>query len=386
MLRKTDIGTLNPLHLDEAGQHYLAAYLKQNASATIIKKNQRYAVELRKPNEMVSTCYEFSLTHKLIKRQRKDSKDKVSRYEVISNGSKIGKGGHAVILMSVGVLIPKNSRVTFKAKPRAIKKQYDTDLTKTEYAIAKKTKHLHIKPPSMTFFESKAFNERMTTFLAMRVMPGKNLHQIIEAEADGQPHLSASERLALSIAILRAIQAQSHENGLIHRDIKAENLMIDIETNEVNLIDFSYSKDTNDPTSLPDTMGTIIMMPPEQFICRPDDMPAYSEKSDCYAAGKTLAELWRAESEADGDRDYRTSNEAYMSYWRYAQKDTYFNFANFLADDLTEDHLLEIKNIFMQLTRARPDDRSTLDQAIFALESIQTERQAALNSKSRLGF
>lgn len=219
----------------------------------------------------------------------------------------------------------------------------------------------------------------------MRFFPGTTLQEIIEAETLAQLNLTTTERLTLSLAILRAVKEQAHQLGIVHRDLKAENIMVHRASNQVNLIDFSYGKLLNDPDSKPGPAGTLVTMPPEQFYYPPEDFPLYSVKADSYSTGKTLAELWWAEPEVNigaayvDDDNYK---EAYLHYYRYAQSDTVFRYDRFLQGDLEPQHVAQLTSLLENLTRARPEQRWSLDQAIQWLERIQQERLTAVTKKS----
>ena len=56
-----------------------------------------------------------------------------------------------------------------------------------------------------------------------------------------------------------------HENNVIHRDLKLENILIDRESKETKIIDFGFSVNVKDAyeTKLPFSCGTPCYMSPE---------------------------------------------------------------------------------------------------------------------------
>jgi hypothetical protein len=144
----------------------------------------------------------------------------------------------------------------------------------------------------------------------------------------------------------------------------------------------------NDPDNKPGPAGTLVTMPPEQFYYPPDDFPLYSVNADAYSAGKTLAELWWAEPEVNIGAAYDDDSykEAYLHYYQYAQSDTVFRYDRLLQGDLEPQHVAQLTTLLENLTRAHPEQRWSLEQAIQCLERIQQERLTTDPTKTRLCF
>lgn len=127
----------------------------------------------------------------------------------------------------------------------------------------------------------KLFPENGGLFLVMEHLKGATLEEILRA------HKSLEEPLALwLIRRLVATLETIHLSGLVHGDIKPENLFLTFD-GELILLDFGavnhyLSKDHNSPRFL--TPG---YAPPEQYHAKSVPDPA----SDLYAVGATLYEL-----------------------------------------------------------------------------------------------
>ncbi|MDP6721679.1 MAG: serine/threonine-protein kinase, partial [Pirellulaceae bacterium] len=81
----------------------------------------------------------------------------------------------------------------------------------------------------------------------------------------------------------------AHENGILHRDIKPGNLMLDTE-GKLWVTDFGLARLESEAslTMTGDLIGTLRYMSPEQALARPG---AIDQRSDIYSLGVTLYEL-----------------------------------------------------------------------------------------------
>ena len=97
------------------------------------------------------------------------------------------------------------------------------------------------------------------------------------------PYFHSVARLGLQAA---EALAYSHGQGVLHRDVKPSNLLLDIE-GTLWVADFGLAKaeDGDDLTDTGDILGTIRYMAPERFTGRAD------ARSDVYGLGATLYEL-----------------------------------------------------------------------------------------------
>lgn len=115
--------------------------------------------------------------------------------------------------------------------------------------------------------------------ILMEYLQGENLSKYLKH------HPSGNERRRIADSIVDALE-YVHSKGVIHGDLKPDNIMVNPQTLSVKLIDFGLS-DTEDYTLLKIPGGTRDYVPPES------KMPGYkiNQKSDVYALGRVIQNL-----------------------------------------------------------------------------------------------
>ncbi len=130
-------------------------------------------------------------------------------------------------------------------------------------------------------------------FLAMELVNGHTLRQVMQDEGPLTP------RAALDIidAVLQALGA-AHSAGLIHRDVKPENVILR-EDGVVKVADFGLARAVTSATSTAQTgvlLGTVAYLAPEQV-----ERGIADARSDVYAAGLLLFEMLTGTKAFSGD-------------------------------------------------------------------------------------
>lgn len=119
-------------------------------------------------------------------------------------------------------------------------------------------------------------------FYSMAYVTGQNLNDRVKADGPQPPSLAAQ----LLKTVAEAVQF-AHEHGIIHRDIKPRNILLD-EKQQPRVTDFGLAKQSqgaSDLTSPGQALGTPSYMSPEQAAGALDKVgPA----SDVYSLGATL--------------------------------------------------------------------------------------------------
>lgn len=123
-----------------------------------------------------------------------------------------------------------------------------------------------------------------TIFLAMELVPGHTLRDTIAKEAP----MSPERALAILDPVLSAL-ASAHRSGLIHRDVKPENVLI-ADDGRIKVADFGLARAVSAETQHTATggvlIGTVSYLAPELVVDGKADA-----RADVYAAGVVLYEL-----------------------------------------------------------------------------------------------
>ena len=117
-------------------------------------------------------------------------------------------------------------------------------------------------------------------YIVMELVEGITLKKYIEKKA----RLSVKEAISIAIQVSMGIEA-AHNNHIIHRDIKPQNIMIS-KDGKVKVTDFGIAKAVSSNTISSNVMGSVHYTSPEQARGGYSD-----EKSDIYSLGITLFEM-----------------------------------------------------------------------------------------------
>lgn len=129
-------------------------------------------------------------------------------------------------------------------------------------------------------------------FLVMEHIDGGTLRARLRAEG----RLTPTAALAVMEQVLSALAA-AHDAGLVHRDVKPENILIGSD-GRVKVADFGLARaiETTGMTTTGLLIGTVSYLAPEQVVSGRAD-----QRSDVYSAGIVLFELLTGAPPYDGD-------------------------------------------------------------------------------------
>lgn len=117
-------------------------------------------------------------------------------------------------------------------------------------------------------------------YIVMELVEGITLKKYIEKKV----RLTTKEAISIAIQVAMGIEA-AHNNHIIHRDIKPQNIIISKE-GKVKVTDFGIAKAASSNTITSNVMGSVHYTSPEQARGGFSD-----EKSDIYSLGITMFEM-----------------------------------------------------------------------------------------------
>ena len=129
-------------------------------------------------------------------------------------------------------------------------------------------------------------------FIVFEYVDGLNLKELLDREGP----LPVSEAVGLALQVAAGL-AFAHEQGLVHRDVKPQNVLLDGD-GRAKVTDFGIARSLQvDGMTITGTvMGTSNYIAPEQARGQPVD-----EQTDIYSLGCVLYELLAGEVPYDGD-------------------------------------------------------------------------------------
>ena len=130
-----------------------------------------------------------------------------------------------------------------------------------------------------------------TYYIAMEYLDGRSLKELIVGRGPAPVHVA----IDYARKILDALRF-SHRNGIVHRDIKPHNVIVDAE-GRVKVTDFGIARaGTSQMTEVGSIIGTAQYLSPEQAKGAPVD-----QTSDLYSVGIVLYELLTGKVPFTGD-------------------------------------------------------------------------------------
>jgi serine/threonine-protein kinase len=204
------------------------------------------------------------------------SLDKVGRYKI---KSELGRGGMATVYRAIDPM--SNREVAIKMLPRELLNNLVTRARfKRELKLVASLEH-----PAIVPVYDVGGDDEHQPFFVMRYMSGGSLSDMIKK---GKFSLRDA---ALIIERLASALDHAHSKGIIHRDIKPDNVLFDASNNPY-LSDFGVAKVTESLISATgqDVIGTPAYLSPEQALGENVD-----RRSDVYGLGAMLYEMLTGE-------------------------------------------------------------------------------------------
>lgn len=348
---------IDPANLQKKEAEKLQAFFEQES-----KKKIKYWVAGKDYTFSDQTTFQFPLD--VFQRQRKENDDgqrnEGFRYEFISQRM-LGSGGMANVYEIEGTLgfNMKDNRLYkqqgYHDRTRVVKIQDALQCggrwdVKIEYLLSLLASHLSVKPVTIV---------GETSYMAMRKMTDQALVSLLYELRYKRITLSSQQRLDISSAILNAVKTQITDKGIIHRDLKDDNIIVDLSRDPplANTIDFGCAILEGYPDDL--DAGTPGYAPYESQNC--DNLTV---KTDVYSVARTLALLWNVDR--DSYDHPRIDENAYEDREQEKILDTLFT----NIPDLDDSSKIKIKAALRDMLRKNVNQRISIDEAIERFANI----------------
>jgi serine/threonine protein kinase len=220
--------------------------------------------------------------------------------------------------------------------------------------------HISMKPP--TFFTLS--DGTHIGCLVMKKLEGADLFNYIIDAKNGKYLLTSKERIDLCIALLKTLDEQVHQKGMVHKDIQPWNIKVAKINGKfvVNFFDFEYSKLIHE-SDTEGYCGTDSYVSPEAVKGR-----GTTFKSDIHAMALVIGFIFHAvirEESEDGKKLLQIINN-----YDFLKNKIFKN-----IDDISEEHKNAIITLLRGMYDINPHTRFTLSQSLAMLEKIKHDMQ-----------
>jgi len=196
--------------------------------------------------------------------------EEIGRFEILE---KIGEGGMGTVFKA------RDPHINRVVALKLLREGFDTQEMRERFMQEARLAGSLQNPYIVTIFELG--EHRGAPFLVMEFVVGQSLDEMIR---QGAP-LSLLRRLELMQALCSGLEA-AHRAGVIHRDIKPQNLMV-IPGGALKILDFGIARVGNsEMTKAGVLLGSPNYMSPEQLSGEPID-----KRADIFAVGAVFYEI-----------------------------------------------------------------------------------------------
>lgn len=202
------------------------------------------------------------------------------RYEIID---RVGTGGMADVYKA------RDQRLNRYVAIKILKQEYSGDVKFVSKFRGEAQSVAGLSHPNVVNVYDVGEDDDLY-YIVMELVEGITLKKFIEKKGK----LDVNEAVGIGIQIAQGMQA-AHDNNIIHRDIKPQNIIISKE-GKVKVTDFGIAKAATSNTITSNAMGSVHYISPEQARGGYSD-----EKSDIYSLGVTLYEMLAGTVPFEGD-------------------------------------------------------------------------------------
>jgi serine/threonine-protein kinase len=213
-----------------------------------------------------------------------DSRPELGKYELIEE---LGHGGMATVYRARDRRLGREVAVKIIHRHLRENREVSSRFSAEARAVAK------LRHPNIVAVFDVSDEEEPERYLVAELVRGITLRKLLEAHG----HFPAEIAAALALELAEAL-AHAHEQGIVHRDVKPENVLVDLSDlheppsgtqrrSRVKLTDFGIAKllDGQGVTSTGQVLGSPAHMAPEQI-----EGGNVTARSDVFALGVLMYE------------------------------------------------------------------------------------------------
>ena len=282
----------------------------------------------------------------------------ISHYKIVE---KLGEGGMGVVYKAIDTKLDRP--VAIKFLPGHLSSTSDNRARFLQEAKA--TAALN-HPNILSIYEIDEHNEN--AFIVLEFIDGQTLKDYLATVKTGSG-IPVSQAIDWIQKIAQGLKV-AHDKQIIHRDIKAENVML-TKTGQLKIMDFGLAKlrSHGTLTKAGSSLGTLSYMSPEQAQGASAD-----HRSDLWSLGVLFFEL------LTGDLPFKSEHEAGLLYLVVNQSPP-------LPSELDRRLPQAIDTIVMKMLEKEPEKRfQSVDEFLQALSGLGTQLEAKQASAKRLAI
>lgn len=344
--------SVDPLNLTDESRQILSRFLWRVRHGQLLVKGKTYFVGLRR----------IAFTKNIVIRQK--TPDAWCCDVIDENNCGSGKFGSVYKVLAVLKSHDSNNHqhLSVNIKDKRVYK-FQNNAAVNESQLMHRCPHLR----------ARELFSGIPSMISMRKFPGMLLNDALNGDRKIKSFTHA-QRYRITLALLRALKKQIHDNMICHRDIKPDNIFYDPATGEVNIFDlgvsqlqyFNYDRRSrgNATYSSPEDFTSVRTQQPvtiNEFRTFTAMESKATVKSDIYSIARVIGLVWR-----DSDPIFFVKNADHNKLMlRRIMKKWEPEFALFQnLKSVSENERHGIENQLRRMTSISPDDRPDLDECI----------------------
>ncbi|MBI5215400.1 MAG: protein kinase [Ignavibacteriae bacterium] len=280
----------------------------------------------------------------------------ISHYKILE---KLGEGGMGVVYKAQDTKLDRFVAIKFLPSHLSA-----TSENRARFLQEAKATAALNHPNILSIYEIDEHNEN--AFIVLEFIDGQNLKDYLATLTTGsgipiKQAIEWTEKIANGLNV-------AHEKNIIHRDIKAENIML-TKSGQLKIMDFGLAKlrSNSSLTRVGASVGTLAYMSPEQVQGANAD-----QRSDLWSLGILFFEL------LTGDLPFKSEHEAGLMYLIVNQDPP-------LPSELDRRLPASIDSVVKRMLEKEREKRfQNVDELLEALQSLQNNLQSTPKTDNKL--